>query len=77
MPELTSQQLFDLALQHHNAGRLQEAENLYRKLLAQHPNHASALNSLGLLALGAGRNEMAVDLFRRAISLMPTSPEAH
>jgi len=71
MAQLTIQQAFDLALQHHQAGRLHEAEQLYRQVLAQQPNHAKALHLLGVLAGQVGRNDVAVDLIRRAIAFRP------
>jgi Flp pilus assembly protein TadD len=77
MPQLTIQQSFDLALQHHQAGRLQEAERLYRQVLAQQPEHLDALNNLGVLAHHVGRNDLAVGLIRRAIALRLDYPEAH
>jgi tetratricopeptide (TPR) repeat protein len=77
MAQLTIQQAFDLALQHHQAGRLHEADQLYRQVLAQQPNHAEALHLLGVLARQAERNDVAVDLIRRAIALRPDYPDAH
>ena len=77
MAQLTIQQAFDLALRHHQAGRLQEAEQLYRQILAQQPRHADAIHHLGVIALQEGRDDMALDLIRRAIALNPGSSEAH
>jgi tetratricopeptide (TPR) repeat protein len=77
MAQLTIQQAFDLALQHHQAGRLREAERLYRQVLAQQPEHADALHSLGVIAHQVGRNDIAVGLILRAIALNPNLPEAH
>ena len=54
MAALTLEQVFPLALGHHQAGRLAEAEAMYRQILAVHPNHAEALHLLGVLAAGAG-----------------------
>jgi predicted O-linked N-acetylglucosamine transferase (SPINDLY family) len=71
------QQAFDLALQHHKAGRLREAEQLYRQILAQHPGHTDAVHYLGVIAHQLGRNDLAIDLIRRAIALNPNLPEAH
>jgi len=73
----TIQQALDLALQHHRAGRLQEAEQLYRQILTQHPDHAVAMHHLGLIAHQTARNDVAADLIRRAIVLSPGRPEAH
>jgi tetratricopeptide (TPR) repeat protein len=77
MAQLTIQQAFDLAVQHHQAGRLREAEQLYRRILAQQPEHAGAMHSLGVIAHQVGRNDVAVDLIRRAIALNPNNAKAH
>jgi predicted O-linked N-acetylglucosamine transferase (SPINDLY family) len=77
MAPLTIQQTFDLALQHHKAGRLQETEQLYRQILAQDPGHAGAMHYLGLVAHQMGRSDIAVDLIRRAIAIKPDYAEAH
>jgi SAM-dependent methyltransferase/Flp pilus assembly protein TadD len=65
---------FAIALQHHQAGRLGQAEALYRQILAEEPQHADALNCLGLVAHSAGRSEAAVDLIMRAIGADPAQP---
>ncbi len=77
MAQLSIQQAFDLAMRHHQAGRLQEAEQLYRQVLAQQPEHAVALHHLGLIARQLGRNDVAVDLIRRAIAQRSNYAEAH
>ena len=74
---MTIQQAFDLGLQHHRAGRLTEAESLYRQILAAQPNHAEALHHLGILAHQAGRSDLAVDLIRQALILNPHHAAAH
>ena len=73
---MTTQQAFELALQHHQAGRLAEAEALYRQILAVQPNHADALHLLGVVAHQVGQNDVAVELIRRALALQPNIPEA-
>jgi predicted O-linked N-acetylglucosamine transferase (SPINDLY family) len=77
MAQITIQQAFDLALRHHQAGRLQEAERIYRQILAQDPKHADAMHFLGVIAHQAGRADEAVDLIRRAIALWPNYAQAH
>jgi len=77
MPELTIQQAFALALQHHQAGRLREAEQIYRLILAQQPDHPHALHFLGVIAYQTKQNDVAIDLIQRAIALRPNYPEAH
>ncbi|HEY3902085.1 MAG TPA: tetratricopeptide repeat protein [Chthoniobacter sp.] len=73
----TVAQSFELAVQHHQSGRLTQAESLYRQILAVHPHHADALHMLGVIALQAGHAEAAAQLIRQAISLAPNNPMAH
>jgi len=77
MAQLTIQDAFEMAMQHHRGGRLQQAEHLYRQILAHQPNHAGTLHFLGVIANQAGRSDIAVDLIRRAIALRPNWPEAY
>ena len=77
MAQLTIQQTFDLALQHHQAGRLRQAEQIYRQVLARHPKHVDAMQNLAVVSLQLGRNDLALDLIRRTIVLNPNNPEAH
>ncbi len=77
MQTLTLQQAFELAMQHHQAGRFAEAEPLYRQILSQQPNHADALHMLGLLALQVGKIQVASDLISRAIAINPSLPGYH
>ena len=77
MPQLSLQQAFDLALRHHQAGQLQQAEQLYRQILAQQPGHAEALHLLGVLAHQSGRDDLAVDLIRQALAHRPNFPGAY
>ena len=77
MPAVTIPQALHLAVQHHQAGRLADAEVLYRQILAVQPNHAEALYHLGLVAHQVGRYDCAVDLMRRSIALGWNHPVAH
>jgi protein O-GlcNAc transferase len=77
MAPLTVQQTFDLALQHYKTGRLHEAEDLCRQILARDTAHFGALHLLGLIAHQLRRDNEAVDLIRQAIALKPKIPEAH
>lgn len=60
---------FQTAFSHHQAGRLREAEALYRQVLAADPAHADAWHLLGLVAHQAGRPDVAEGLIGRAIAL--------
>jgi len=69
--------LFQSALQHHQAGRLTQAEALARQILAQQPGHAAAWHLLAVLASQVGRPDMAVELLQRAIAIDPTHAGYH
>ncbi len=53
----------------HRAGRLQEAEAAYAKVLAADPRHHRALFALSVLALSTRRDEDAAGLLARAVEL--------
>jgi protein O-GlcNAc transferase len=74
---MTLQQQLASGLSHHQAGRLAEAEKIYRQVLAIQPNHAAALHLLGMLAAQIGQLDAAVELIRQAIRLKPDLAEAH
>jgi len=70
-------QAFEAALQHHQSGRLSEAEALYRQILAASPDHIGALQYFGVLAYQVGRSELALELIRRSLVLEPNDARAH
>ena len=70
-------QAFQIALRHHRAGQLAEAQKLYKQILDRQPTHAGALHQFGAIALRQGRNDVAVELIRQALSHDPTLADAH
>ncbi len=66
-----------VALQYHRAGRLQEAEVIYRQVLERSPDNCDALHFLGVIALQAGHHEDAIALVERAIRINPSAPAFH
>jgi protein O-GlcNAc transferase len=66
-----------LALQYHQAGRLQEAEQLYRQILAADPQHAEAWCCLGVIAHQSGQLQAASECIGRSLSLNPNLATAH
>jgi tetratricopeptide (TPR) repeat protein len=74
---MDSAQTLSLAVQHHQAGKLAEAETLYRRVLQAEPRNSEALHLLGLVAHQVGRNDLAVDYIQQAIRLRPEFPAAH
>ena len=65
------------ALEHQRAGRLQEAEAIYRHILTQEPDQPDALHLLGVIALQSKNHGSAVELIKRAVELKPTVPVYH
>ena len=60
-----------------NKGNATAAEETLRKLLARHPNNATAYETLTLIALTSGKRRLA-DLFsQRALELAPEDADAH
>jgi tetratricopeptide (TPR) repeat protein len=57
------------ALGHHQAGRLREAERIYRQVLAIDAQHADSMHLLGMIAYHGGRHETAVEIIRNAIAI--------
>jgi Flp pilus assembly protein TadD len=70
-PTLTIQQAFDQGLAHHQAGRLSDAEHLYRRILATMPEHYETLHLLGVLAMQVGRSDVAVEYIGAALKHQP------
>jgi len=73
---MTIPQALELAVQRHQAGRLGEAEALYRQILAVDPKHADALHLLGVIAHQAGRHDLAVGWIRQSVGINPNNAAA-
>jgi tetratricopeptide (TPR) repeat protein len=72
-----TRQALERALGLHRAGRLDEAEVLYRQILAREPDHVESLHLLGVIAHQGGHNEAAVDLISKAIACNDGMPDFH
>jgi protein O-GlcNAc transferase len=59
------------ALQHHQAGRLDQAEDLYRRVLSVDPLQPDALHLAGMAALARGRLDEAHRLVSQAVQQKP------
>ncbi|NQV99333.1 MAG: tetratricopeptide repeat protein [Rhodospirillales bacterium] len=76
-PATPTRQALDLALQHHSAGRLPEAEQACRQILQAEPEQPVALHLLGLIAHQVGQHQDAVVLISQALAIRPDFAEAH
>jgi tetratricopeptide (TPR) repeat protein len=61
------QQAFTL----HRSNRLEQAEAIYRQILAQQPDQPDALHLLGQVAETTGRQALAIDLVSKAVARKP------
>lgn len=68
---------FAKAIHHHQAGRLQAAEQIYRQILQVDPRHADSHHLLGVVAHQTSKHEMAVQSIKRAIGFNPDRPVFH
>jgi 2-haloalkanoic acid dehalogenase type II len=69
--------LVQLANEHVQAGRFDEAEKLLRPILAEAPNHHRAMHLLGILAVKHNRLDEALGLMERSIVLAPREGNYH
>lgn len=57
------------AVGYHQAGRLDDAETIYREILSEQPNRPDVLHLLGALRGQTGQIDSAIELISRAINL--------
>ena len=62
-------QAIQIGLEHHNAGRLSEAEGIYRQVLQVEPNNAEALVKKGMALEKLQDWEQALENYNRAIAI--------
>jgi len=68
--------VFESARLHHRAGRLREAEGLYREVLHENPQNTEAMHLLGLALAAQGKLAAAIAELRRAVAVRPEYAEA-
>jgi len=66
----------DLALQHHRAGELHQAEQIYQQILRADPVQADAWRNLGAVYLSQGKFSEAAAHCQQALRCRPDFPEA-
>ena len=67
-------QAIQAGVERHQAGKLAEAEHIYRRVLKFDPANADALHLLGILASQHGNTTLAVELIAKAIGVQPDNP---
>lgn len=69
--KLTLNQALQEAVEAHRAGKLQDAERLYRAILTAQPKHPDASHNLGVLALACSKPLEALPFLRTALESNP------
>jgi len=70
-------EMLGAALRHHQAGRLPEAESVYRQILLSDAQNVDALHFLGVIAYQRGETAKAEELISRALQLNDSNAPAH
>ncbi len=65
------------AVKHHEAGRLTEADAIYRAALALSPGHPAVTQNLGVIAATLGQHDAAITRFDEVIARQPAHVPAH
>src|SRR5689334_14632297 len=75
MPPLTHEQSLEIALAHHRANRLAEAEPIYRRVVGENPRHAPAWYLLGRLLAQRGLFGPAAEAAQKAAAVQPLAAD--
>ncbi len=67
-------QTLDIAIEHHQAGGLKQARQLYEEILRVDPQNVDALHLLGVALHQLGNHGSAIEKIRAALQLKPKSP---
>lgn len=72
--EVSASDQFFAAVEHHRAGRLSEAERLYRAIIFSGCARPEVHNNLGVLLYQCGDSAGAMAEYRKALAINPTDP---
>ena len=65
------------ALSLHQSGKLQEADDLYQRLLQQFPGNPFVLSGIGIIALQRGNLQEGIEKLTRSLEIENAQPMAH
>ncbi len=72
-----AQQALQQGIGHHQAGRFDQAEAIYRQLTAEYPQNSDAWHLLGVITQQKGNPKAAAELIGRAIDINPNVSSYH
>ena len=75
-PPFNPDQLYQRALTLHHAGKLVDAEGLYKTLLDYFPHQVEILTTLGIVLLQQGRSEAGFQELKKSLSINSNQPAA-
>ena len=73
--ELTIEQALQQAIEAHKAGKLQDAEALYRAILQTQPKHPDANHNFGVMAVSLNKTAAALPLSKIALEANPNQEQ--
>jgi tetratricopeptide (TPR) repeat protein len=73
--ELSIEKALQQAIEAHKAGKLQEAEALYRAILHNQPGHPDANHNLGVLAVSLNKPGIAIQFIKIALESNPNQEQ--
>ena len=65
---------FEQAIQHHQAGQLEQAKKKYQEILDTNPQHADSSHLLGLVEYQYGNYMKAIEHIQQAVLISPKQP---
>ncbi len=74
MNQTTTADLLRAGMAHHEAGRLAEAEAIYKQVLQREPRNVDGLHLSGLIAHQHGRHAEAIELVRQSVIINAAVP---
>ena len=74
---LTTKEIFVLAVQNHRKNNFTDAKNLYNEVLKTNPNDANVHNNLGVVLKELGETQKAISCLQKAIAIQPNHADAH
>jgi tetratricopeptide (TPR) repeat protein len=75
-PEFNAEQVFQQAMQAHQSGQTDVAENLLREILVHLPNQDGIMGTLGGVLLSVGKINESIETLNKAISINPQNVDA-
>ena len=73
--ELTLDQALKKGIEAHKAGQVQEADRFYTAILKVQPKHPDANHNMGVLAVGVGKIQEALQFFKTALEANPITAQ--